>query len=147
SAACPRRTSPGSRGAPSTGPRPAGLQPQSKRARGGRHMSSRVGLLSGDLEGAAFLLILPGARDGAAGEVQIFNSAVNDVGQCASRLVLGVCLEMYDPPFGIERRVLDGNIIGARIDDPRDRLAIPVEHDDDVGTMTCVARPGAEPGP
>src|ERR1700681_5099778 len=102
-------------------PPPAGVQ-RARTRRGISSRASRVLLLSADLENAALFLALPRSGDGAVGERKILNLTVDDVGDGGPRFVLGVRLEVHQPPGGIERRGLDWNVVRARVDHYRDVL-------------------------
>src|SRR3977135_526199 len=82
-------------------------------------------LLPADFERAVFGLGFPRADYGAIAFRKIFNLAVDDVRDGLSRLVFGVALEVHGPCVGIERRVLDRDLVGAGINRSRDALAVP----------------------
>src|SRR5262245_50518965 len=104
-----------------------------------------ISLLPLDVERARFLRALPRTDDRALRQMNVLDLAVDYVGD-GSGLVFCVGLKVHDPPIRIERRVLDGHVVGAGVDHPADRFAVPVQHDDDVGAVSFVAGPGADPG-
>src|SRR5690606_6248971 len=68
-----------------------------------------------------------------------------DVVHGGARGVLAVRLELDDPTVRIERGLAERHVVGARVDHARDVAAVPIENEQDVVAMGCVARPLAEP--
>src|SRR5689334_7081679 len=85
-------------------------------------------LLAADLERTALGAGFPRARNRSMRQAQVLDLAVDDVGDGLPALILAVAFQVHEPPFGRERRVLDGDIVGAGIDRPGDRLPIPLQH-------------------
>src|SRR5262245_42874758 len=103
-------------------------------------------LLATDLELTAFTLALPRPRDRSVVEREPFDLPVEDVADRAG-LVFRIRLEMDHPSLGVERRVLDRDVVGAGIDRPGNRFAIPVQDDEDVVAMHLARTPRSDPGP
>src|SRR5262249_35866552 len=103
----------------------------------------RVLLLPGDAEGAGAALALPRADDRAVRKTDVFVLAGDGVSNGGPRLVLAVGLEMHDPSFRFQGRVLDHHVVGAGIDGAADVLAVPAEHEEHVIAVNGVARPRA----
>src|SRR6266576_2621953 len=102
-------------------------------------------LLAADPERAVLRRGFPRADDGTVWQTEVFDLAVDDVGDRLPRLVLAVTLEVHQPPFGRERSVLDRNVVRTGVDGPRDRLAVPLQHDKHVVDVVLTFGPRAKP--
>ena len=126
-----------------------GRQQKSSKSQGDADSAEFIAilLLSADFERAIFGSGFPRADDAAIAFWKIFDLAVDDVRDRFPGLVLGVALEVHDPAFGIERRVLDLDLVGTGINRSGNGLAVPVHHDDHVVAVVLARAPRADPGP
>src|SRR4029077_2438712 len=87
----------------------------------------------------------PRAGDETLKRADVFDFAVDDVVDRCAGLVLAVADEMDHPCRRIERRRRQGHRVCPGIDHARERLAVPVQIEDDVLAIAVVRAPVAAP--
>ena len=108
-------------------------------------LSLAADLLPGDLEICLHVVVSPGSDNGPVIRPEIFDVPVDHIVNRFSGSVLRVCLEMDEPPLGLECRLLDGGRTWTRIDDATNILAVPVQHNRHLSAVVLTRTPIAEP--
>src|SRR5690606_34646525 len=91
-------------------------------------------------------LVAPRADDRAVRQLEVLDAAFDPIANGGAGRVAGFRLDRDDPAVRVERGARDRDVVGARIDDAGDVLAVPVEHEQHVLAVHVVAGPGSEPG-
>ena len=103
-------------------------------------------LLSLDFKGTACALVTPRAGKRPIVESEVVEHAFDNVVQFFSRRTLARRFEPQNPSIGIERGVLDFDVVGTGIDDARDIFTVPIHDDDDIVEMIRAQAPHPQPG-